>query len=65
MAPVPLGERRVCPGILRPGKASRARVIDVFNALGESLALVTVRASDIEALRADEVFAVRPLARAI
>jgi hypothetical protein len=37
-------------------------VLEVFNALGESIAVVTVPASDIEALREDEVFAVRPLA---
>jgi len=36
-------------------------VLEVFNALGESIAVVDVRESDIETLRADEVLAVRPL----
>jgi hypothetical protein len=40
-------------------------VLEVFNALGESIAVVAVRKSDIESLRADEVLAVRPLARAM
>jgi Domain of unknown function (DUF4926) len=38
-------------------------VLEVFNALGESLAVVTVAESAIEPLREDEVLAVRPLAR--
>lgn len=37
-------------------------VLEVFNALGESIAVVDMRESDIESLRADEVLAVRPLA---
>jgi uncharacterized protein DUF4926 len=40
-------------------------VLEVFNALGESIAVVAIRESDIETLRADEVLAVRPLARAV
>lgn len=39
-------------------------VLEVFNAVGESIAVVVVPESDIEELRADEVLAVRPLARA-
>jgi hypothetical protein len=36
-------------------------VLEVFNAVGESISVVTVKESDIEVLRADEVLAVRPL----
>jgi hypothetical protein len=35
-----------------------------FNALGDSIAVVAVRLSEIEPLRADEVLAVRQLAKA-
>lgn len=40
-------------------------VLEVFNALGESIAVVAVRESEVEALRSDEVLAVRPLAKAV
>lgn len=40
-------------------------VLEVFNAVGESIAVVAVRESDIEPLRADEVLAVRALAEAV
>ena len=36
-------------------------VLEVFNAVGESLAVVTVPASAIQALRSDTVLSVRPL----
>jgi hypothetical protein len=39
-------------------------VLEVFNALGESIAVVAVRESEIETLHAGEVLAVRPLAKA-
>ena len=39
-------------------------VLEVFNALGESIAVVTVDASDVGPLHADEVLAVRHLAQA-
>jgi hypothetical protein len=39
-------------------------VLEVFNALGESIAVVAVPESDIEGLRENEVLAVRPLAPA-
>jgi len=39
-------------------------VLEVFNALGESIAIVAVRESEIEGLHAGEVLAVRPLAKA-
>jgi hypothetical protein len=39
-------------------------VLEVFNALGESIAVVAVPMTAIEVLRADEILSVRPLARA-
>ena len=39
-------------------------VLEVFNALGESIAVVVVETFDIEPLTADEILTVRPLARA-
>jgi hypothetical protein len=42
------------PGVVR----------EVFNAVGESISVVTVKESEIEALRADEVLSVRSLAHA-
>jgi len=36
-------------------------VLEVFNALGESIAVVTVPESDVEALSADEVLSIRRL----
>jgi len=46
-----------------PAHGENGAVIEVFNALGESIAVVAVRASDIETMRADEVLAVRRFAR--
>jgi hypothetical protein len=40
-------------------------VVEVFNAVGESIAVVAVPESDLEELRADEVLNVRLLARAV
>ena len=39
-------------------------VLEIFNAVGESLDVVTVPTSAVEPLRADEMPAVRPLTRA-
>ena len=39
-------------------------VLEVFNALGESIAVVAVPESDVQGLQADEVLAVRHLAKA-
>ena len=39
--------------------------IEVLNALGETIAVTTLPASALEALREDEVLSVRPLARAV
>jgi hypothetical protein len=43
-----------------PEGGEEGYVLEVFNALGESIAVVAVRESEIEALRSDEVLAVRP-----
>jgi hypothetical protein len=48
-----------------PEGGEQGCVLEVFNALGESIAVLTVRESEIEGLRADEVLAVRPLAKAV
>ena len=45
-----------------PSGGHRGCVIEVFNALGESVAVVTVPENAVEALRANEVLAVRPRA---
>lgn len=48
-----------------PEGGEKGCLLEVFNALGESIAVVAVPESDLEDLRADEVLAVRPLARAV
>jgi hypothetical protein len=40
-------------------------LLEVFNALGESIAVIAVRASDVEPINADEVLAVRHFAQAV
>lgn len=49
-----------------PGGGGRERgcVLEVFNAIGESIAVVTVPESSVEPLRAEQVLSVRPLAKA-
>jgi hypothetical protein len=44
-----------------PEEGEQGCVVEVFNALGESIAVVTVPESGIEGLRADEVLTVRSL----
>ena len=39
-------------------------VLEVFNALGDSIAVITVPETSVQPLRADEVLAIRPLAKA-
>ena len=64
-----LPQQGLCPGdvavlvefVDHPSAGPRGCVLEVFNALGESIALVTVRETAIEPLRADEVLSVRPL----
>jgi hypothetical protein len=46
-----------------PAGGEEGVVLEVFNALGESHAVVVAAGSSIEPLREDEVLAVRPLAR--
>ena len=47
-----------------PEDGEQGCVLEVFNAVGESIAVVAVRESEIEGLHAGEVLAVRPLAKA-
>ena len=48
----------------RPGQEP-GYTLEVFNAVGESVAVVTVRESQIEPLTANELLHVRPLAEAV
>ncbi|MGZ3356263.1 MAG: DUF4926 domain-containing protein [Isosphaeraceae bacterium] len=50
--------------IPHPSGGEPGVVLEVFNAIGESLSVVAVKESDIEPLRADEVLTVRSLAAA-
>jgi hypothetical protein len=45
-----------------PGDGEAGCVLEVFNAIGESLAVIAVPISAVEALRQDEILAVRSLA---
>lgn len=47
-----------------PTGGEDACVLEVFNAGGESIAVVTAASSAVEALRADEILSVRSLAQA-
>nr|WP_275330873.1 DUF4926 domain-containing protein [Nodosilinea sp. TSF1-S3]MDF0364961.1 DUF4926 domain-containing protein [Nodosilinea sp. TSF1-S3] len=47
-----------------PNGGEEGCVIEVFNAIGESIAIVAVPASAVEALRADEILTVRALPQA-
>lgn len=46
-----------------PSGGEQGAVLEVFNAVGDSIAVVTVPVSAIAPLRADQVPAVRPLAK--
>ncbi|MBI5637845.1 MAG: DUF4926 domain-containing protein [Nitrospinae bacterium] len=48
-----------------PAGGENGCVLEVFNALGASIAVVTVPESHLEPLRADEVLTVRHMAKAI
>lgn len=50
--------------IPHPSGGEDGCVLEVFNAIGESIAVIVVPLSAIEALRADEVLQVRSLAQA-
>lgn len=64
-----LVEHRLCAGdvayvvdlVPHPGGGETGCVLEVFNALGESIATVAVPLSAVEPLAADEVFSVRRL----
>jgi Domain of unknown function (DUF4926) len=47
-----------------PTGGPRGVVLEIFNAVGESIAVVTVPETDLEPLTADEVFRVRSLSKA-
>jgi hypothetical protein len=51
---------------LVPGPAGRPQgaVLEVFNAIGETICVTSVSIEDVEPLTSDEVFSVRPLPRA-
>jgi hypothetical protein len=49
--------------VAHPQGGEEGALVEVFNALGESLAVVALPVSAIEPVRADEVLAVRPLAK--
>lgn len=50
--------------VTHPSGGEAGVILEVFNALGDSIAVVTVPASAIAPLRADQVPAVRSLAHA-
>jgi hypothetical protein len=47
-----------------PSHGEEGCVLEVFNAIGDSLAVIAVPTSVIEPLRSDEILAVRSLAKA-
>jgi hypothetical protein len=47
-----------------PSGGEAGCVLEVFNAIGESFAVIAVPISVIEVLRPDEILTVRPLAKA-
>ena len=49
--------------VSHPAGGEEGAVVELFNALGESFAVITVPVSAIAPLRADQVPAVRPLTR--
>ncbi len=50
--------------VAHPAGGEEGYVLEVFSAVGESLAVVIVPASAVEPLRADEILSVRRLRRA-
>jgi hypothetical protein len=49
--------------ISHPSGGEEGCVLEVFNAIGESLTTIAVPISVVEALRSDEVLSVRPLVK--
>jgi Domain of unknown function (DUF4926) len=47
-----------------PSDGEEGCVLEVFNAIGESFAVIAVPISVVEVLRPDEILTVRPLAKA-
>jgi hypothetical protein len=47
-----------------PAEGSQGAVLEVFNALGQTLCVTSVSADDVEPLQENEIFSVRRLARA-
>lgn len=47
-----------------PNGGEKGCLLEVFNALGDSIAVIAVRESEIEGLRDDEVLAIRRLPKA-
>jgi len=47
-----------------PDDGEEGCVLEVFNAIGESFAVIAVPISVVEVLRSDEILTVRPLAKA-
>jgi hypothetical protein len=62
-------EHRLCRGdiatlidrVPHPSSGEEGCILEVFNAVGESIAVLTVPTSAVEPLRADEVLSVRSL----
>lgn len=51
--------------VSHPGNSEEGCVLEVFNAVGESLTVIAVPISAVEALRADEILTVRLLPKAV
>lgn len=50
--------------VSHPDEGEQGCVLEVFNAVGKSIAVVVVPISAVKPLRADEILAVRPLLEA-
>ncbi len=50
--------------VTHPSGGEAGCVLEVFNAIGESFAVIAVPMSAVEVLRPDEILTVRPLAKA-
>lgn len=50
--------------VTHPSDGEAGCILEVFNAIGESFAVIAVPISVVEVLRPDEILTVRPLAKA-
>ncbi|MCY7276419.1 MAG: DUF4926 domain-containing protein [Phormidesmis sp. CAN_BIN44] len=50
--------------VSRPNGGEEGCVLEVLNAVGESLAVIAVPISTVEVLRSDEILTVRPFSKA-